>query len=215
MAIAAVSATYAADTETWSTVPVGAITVENPLLVDTIESIDTKHVNVVFNQPIIRESVRVRITKQNDDSNVRIESFTGSADNSTVQVILTDSIEADTAYKMTIVSAISEDGVIIKDGADGLKEFTTPVDLQEYSEEIPVIVELNAPSNPNAIIVAATGSSQTESTPTMVATNTGETETPSPSSTTEELPPAGANPLIYLAIAGSIAFILLIRRRHA
>jgi hypothetical protein len=32
---------------------------------------------------------------------------------------------------MTIVSAISDLGIIIKDGADGIKEFTTPESLRQ------------------------------------------------------------------------------------
>ena len=121
---------------------------------DSIVATDNMHITVTFNQNIIRESVRVRVAKQSDESNIRIESSDEATDTLAMSVTLTDVLEADTAYKMTIISAISEAGVIIKDGADGIKEFTTPVDLVIFAPE------LNAPSNPNAVMideVTATG----------------------------------------------------------
>jgi hypothetical protein len=54
-----------------------SLPIENPLLVEKITTIDDSHITLTFNQDIIRESVRVRVTKQSDEQSVRIESFTG------------------------------------------------------------------------------------------------------------------------------------------
>jgi LPXTG-motif cell wall-anchored protein len=109
---------------------------------------------------------------------------------------------------MTIISAISEDGVIIKDGADGLKEFNTPTDLKKYIEEA---ITLNAPTNPNAVLVASTGS-----TPVTIAASGTSIPTPvtvSPSETTEELPLTGMDSTIFIVIAAALGLILILRRR--
>lgn len=201
---------YAAsgDTETASqTSTESVVTIETPLLVETIKVEDDAHVTVVFNQDIIRESVRVRISKQSDESNVRIESFTGGTDARSVSVILADTLNFDTAYKMTIISAISEDGIIIKDGADGIKEFTTPVDLKKY-EEAPIV--LNAPNNPNAVLVASSGSTDTVASS---GTNLPKPATVTPSETTDELPLTGMDSTIFIAIAAALGLILILRRR--
>lgn len=197
-----------------STTTESVVQVENPLLIDSIDTTDDMHINVVFNQDVIRESVRVRISKQSDESNVRIDSFTGGEDGRSIQVILSDSLEANTSYKMTIISAISEDGVIIKDGADGIKEFSTPEDLKKYVEET---IELSAPANPNAVIVEASGSQTGEQTGGTVLPKPTEPtgENPLPSTTAEELPLTGVNSTIFLAVAGVLALIFVLRRRQA
>lgn len=185
-----------------------AATVENPLLIENITAVDNMHILVSFNQPVIRESVRVRVTKQSDESNVRIESFTGGTDTMTIEIVLSDAIESNTAYKMTVISAISENGIIIKDGADALKEFTTPADLAEYMPPL----ELNAPTNPNAVIIAneSTGTVETTALPSV---DTSETASPAESAT--ELPLTGMDTSIFLAIAGVLALLFVLRRRQA
>lgn len=177
---------------------------ENALLVDSINTPDDAHIVLKFNQSIISESVRVRVTKQSDESNVRIESFTGGEDTSSIKIILSDILEANTAYKITIISAISDEWVIIKDGADWLKEFTTPTDLARFAPAI----ELNAPTNPNAVIIAT--ETMTWSVPDQVPTTTS-----SISETTEELPLTGIDSTIFVIIAGILWLILVIRRRQA
>ncbi len=170
----------------------------DPLLVDSIEAIDDMHINLKFNQDIIEESVRVRITKQSDESNVRIGSFSGMQDKNTISIILSDTLEPTTAYKLTIISAISDNGVIIKDGADGLKEFTTQADLPKSVTESSPEIELNAPTNPNAVMIESKNDTKTGS------------ENPNPESvvqvnsveTVEELPLTGVDTTIFVIIAG-------------
>jgi LPXTG-motif cell wall-anchored protein len=180
---------------------------ETPLLVETITAIDDSHITLVFNQDIIRESVRVRITQQSDEQNVRIESFTGGADANSISVTLSDTLQTSTSYKMTIISAISDIGIIIKDGADGIKEFTTPTTLKKYAPT------LNAPSNPTAII--ASGSSiGTGSTGAIMKSGESQKD-PTPSETTDELPLTGVNSTIFAVLAGAIALLVIARRRRA
>lgn len=184
--------------------------VENPLLLDSIEAIDDMHIVVRFNQNIIPESVRVRIAKQSDESNIRIEKFGTGADALSIIVTLTDALVANTAYKMTIISAISESGIIIKDGADGLKEFTTPTDLVQY-----VLPELNAPSNPNAVMVTPVESTGSEVATSMQPIETVTDSDMSPSETAEELPLTGVDSTLFLVIAAVLGWLLLFRRRQA
>jgi hypothetical protein len=180
---------------------------ENPLLVAEIMPVDDSHITLVFNQDIIRESVRVRVTKQSDESNVRIESFTGGKDNKSINITLADTIDTSTSYKMTIISAISDAGIIIKDGADGIKEFTTATTLKKYS------LTLSAPTNPTAIMTVASKSGTLSSGTTMKPVS-AKKEIP-PSETTTELPLTGVDSTLFMILAGAIALFIIARRRRA
>lgn len=183
-----------------------SLPVENPLLVAEITPVDDSHITLSFNQDIIRESVRVRITKQSDESNVRIESFTGGKDAKSISVTLSDTLETSTSYKMTIISAISDAGIIIKDGADGIKEFTTPTTLKKYS------LTLSAPTNPTAVM--ATGAKvATGSTGAVLPKPTDVKVTPS--ETTKELPLTGVDSTLFVIVAAVLALFIISRRRRA
>jgi hypothetical protein len=183
-----------------------SLPIEKPLLVAEITPVDDSHITLTFNQDVIRESVRVRVTKQSDESNVRIESFTGGADAKSISVTLADTLETSTSYKMTIISAISDAGIIIKDGADGIQEFTTPTTLKKYS------LTLNAPTNPTAVMATgskvgtgSTGAVLPKSTDVKVA----------PSETTDELPLTGVDTTLFAVLALAIALFIISRRRRA
>jgi hypothetical protein len=187
MGIGAIPALALETTQTVSPALSATGTLENPLLVTDTTIVDDAHVTIAFNQDVVLESVRVRITKQSDGSNVKIDTITGSLlGKNTVTVNLGDLLEPTTAYKITIVSAISESNVVIKDGADALREFSTPALLKKSTPEF------NAPANPNAVMVKTdTGMNQ----PT--ATGKIDTKVPEP----KELPLTGMNPTIFLLIA--------------
>lgn len=174
---------------------------ESPLILDSITVQDDMHVLVSFNQSIVVEAVRVRITKQSDGSVMKIDKVTSVVDApKSVLVALSDVLEEWATYTLTVMSAISEGGVVIKEGADALKEFTAPAPLKKS------LVTFNAPSNPNAVIaVVATGS-----TPT--ATASGKAST-TPTTDVKELPLTGMNPIIFLIIAGGLALLLISRRK--
>jgi hypothetical protein len=178
---------------------------ETPLLVESITPVDDSHITLVFNQDVIRESVRVRVTRQSDESNVRIESFTGGTDAKSISVTLADTLETSTSYKMTIISAISDVGIIIKDGADGVKEFTTPTTLKKYN------LTLNAPTNPTAVM--ATGSKVATGSTGVVLPKP--TDVVTPSETTDELPLTGVDTTLFAVLALAIALFIISRRRRA
>lgn len=175
-------------------------TVENPLLVAGTSVEDDTHLMVNFNQEVIQESVRIRVTKQSDGSNVKIDTLTWatSGDKKTVAVVFSDLLEPNTTYKITIVSAISQSGVVIKDGADALYEFSTSSTLKRST---PI---LNAPANPNAVIVTT----KTGSENTLTGTNAEKQQI-------EELPLTGMNPALFLLIALLIAFWIVSLRKKA
>ena len=207
--------TVSVSAETWTTnsgssstgsVTKASVDTDWSLLVDSITSIDDAHIVVEFNQEIITESVRVRITRQDDDSNVRIESFTWTQDPQSINIILSDILEPDTSYKMTIISAISQEWVIIKDGADGLKEFTTPEDLAKFAP-----VELNAPTNPNAVIVTGTG---IEVKKVEVKAEEVPAQVKNPSETAVELPLSWMDSTIFFLLASILALGLILRKKR-
>jgi citrate lyase alpha subunit len=109
---------------------------------------------------------------------------------------------------MTIISAISDAGIIIKDGADGIKEFTTPTTLKKYN------LTLSAPTNSTAIM--ASGSKVgTGSTGTTLPKTTDVKKEMKPSETTEELPLTGVNSTLFALFAAVIALFVIARRRRA
>ncbi len=190
------------DSDTGTSLPI-----ENPLLVEKITAVDDSHITLTFNQDVIRESVRVRVTKQSDEQSVRIESFTGGSDAKSINITLSDTIETSTSYKMTIISAISDAGIIIKDGADGIKEFTTQTTLKKYS------LTLSAPTNPTAVM--ASGSKVgSGSTGTVLPKPNDVKKTPTPSETAKELPLTGVNSTLFVILAAAIALFVIARRRR-
>jgi LPXTG-motif cell wall-anchored protein len=123
-----------------------------------------------------------------------------------VDIKLTDLIEEGSSYTLTIVSAISEDGVVIKDGAQALKEFTPPIPLKRS------LITFNAPSNPNAVIVKDTPAINT---PVIITPPVAQTQTGAPEIKDKELPLTGTNPALFAGIALIAALILLLKRKKA
>ncbi len=178
---------------------------DSTLLLSAITAQDNMHILVSFNQSVVPEAVRVRIAKQSDGSTIRVDEVTGVRNTpKNVLVALSDTLTEWATYTLTVVSAISESGVVIKEWSDALKEFTAPTPLKSS------IVVFNAPSNPNAVV--ATGASMVPSTSSSWATGTG-TKVTTPSKAATELPLTGMNPLLFLIIAGGLAFVLLFRRK--
>lgn len=166
-----------------------ATTTETPLILESITVQDDMHVLVSFNQTIVTEAVRVRVSKQSDGSSLKIDKVTSVVDTpKSVLVALSDVLEEGGTYSMTVMSAISEGGVVIKEGADAIKEFTATAPLKKS------LVVFNAPSNPNAAIAATGGS-------TSVPTQAASTGTTAVSATATELPLTGMNPLLLIILA--------------
>ncbi len=72
------------------------------------------HVRLDFTENIVIESVRIRIAKQTDGTNIKVESLTGIIDEpNATYVTLVDLLEAGEAYTITVISALSDKGVTI------------------------------------------------------------------------------------------------------
>jgi hypothetical protein len=179
----------------------------NDLTIANIITQDDAHVTVEFNQNIIPASVRLRITKQSSGENIKLDSITGSTLTPTsVDVKLTDLLEEGSSYTLTIVSAISEDGIVIKDGAQALKEFSPSIPLKRSS-----LITFNAPTNPNAVIVKETPPATVTPAKTIPTTVTQSGAVVKD----QELPLTGTNPILFVFIALAFSFALLLKRKKA
>ncbi len=200
------------NTGSWVNRETSGIPTRTSLLIEKIDPIDSHHISIHFNQPIIQESVRLRITKQSDESNVRIESYTGSVNKNSIQISLSEWIIANTAYKLTVISAISEEGTLIKDGADGIKEFTTTENLKKW------IMEFNAPSNPNAIQLVSSentkGTWSNQPSVTIEQSNSWTNNREISSEKPKELPLSWVNTTFLVLLAWSVAWIFLAKKKR-
>lgn len=175
----------------------------------SLNPVDTAHLNVTFSEAVDLKTMRLKITKQSDNSTLRIASLTGSIqDNSTVVVTLETELLEWSAYTLTVVSAIGESGAVITDGALALRDFITPVPLKKYE------IEMNAPSNPNAVMVqSATWTTSASGLPNLRPVNTPSSDTATGKEQTippsKELPLTGMNPFVLLVFILPIAFFLL------
>lgn len=177
---------------------------ETTLSLVSLNPVDTLHVNVTFSEAVDIKTMRLKIAKQSDNSTLRIASLTGSTqDSSTVVVTLETDLQEWSAYTLTVVSAIGQSGAVITDGALALRDFITPVPLKKYE------IEMNAPSNPNAVLVqSATWVSSASGLPNLrpVNTATGKEQAIPPS---KELPLTGMNPLFLLFLILPITFFFV------
>ena len=81
----------------------------NMLFLTGITVEDDMHIQMDFTQNIVVESLRIRIAKQSDGTNIKIDSLTGVLDKPmSVYVSLVDTLEAGEAYTMTVISALSD-----------------------------------------------------------------------------------------------------------
>lgn len=182
----------------------GSSTTEAPLILDTITTQDDAHILVSFNQNIVAEAVRVRISKQSDGSNVKVEKVTSVVEApKSVLVSLSDILGEGSTYTLTVLSAISEGGVVIKEGADASKEFTTPIPLKKS------ILTFNAPANPNAAIASTGSAPAVEALPVTASGKEAAKTEP----TAKELPLTGMNPILFLIIAWGLALAFIVRRK--
>ena len=70
---------------------------------------DDMHVRLDFTENIVTESVRIRIAKQTDGTNIKVESLTGVMDDpKATYVTLVDLLEAGESYTITVISALSD-----------------------------------------------------------------------------------------------------------
>lgn len=182
----------------------------NALLLSGVTVDDDMHIRMDFTQNIVIESVRLRIAKQSDGTNIKIESLTGVLDAPmSVYVNLSDLLQAWESYTMTVISALSDKWVAITEWTDALSEFTAPNPLKQ------ALVVFNAPSNPTAVTTETVEETPVvEETVETAATTTTATgwETP-PIPENSELPLTGMNPMILVILSCIFAFALIMRRK--
>ena len=61
---------------------------------------DTKTLDISFNEPIDTNTVRVTISEQSTRANVRVGEYTGGTDQNTVRVSLLDLLDPNTDYRI-------------------------------------------------------------------------------------------------------------------
>lgn len=184
------------------------------LVLLTVIPEDNLHVQVRFSEPVDLLTAKLKLTKQSDNSTLKIASLTGGSQENIIVMNLETELQEGSAYTLTVVSAVGESGSVIRDWALALRDFVTPVPLKQYE------IVVNAPPNPNAVIV---GSVETGSVVDTTVQNTNSTIASSsgaPASTganvqipvSQELPLTGMNPLYFLILVLPIAFFLTKRR---
>ena len=204
LSLVLVSTVSAAETATEATTPAPVVTTqatETPLLLSTVSVTDAMTVGLEFNQAIQIDSLRVRIIDQATNESVRIASITGSTIASMAMVNTSTALTAGASYVLTITSALSSTEMTIKAGIDSIREFSVPVTLKGAS--------LNAPSNPNAVIVA---SGATKPTMTQSGSASGSMIKPED---TEALPATGTPTTILIILAAISASALIFIRKRA
>lgn len=186
----------------------------NALLLSGITIEDDAHIQLEFTQNIIVDSVRIRIAKQSDGTNIKVESLTGVLNTpSNVFVTLTDLLESDETYTLTLISALSDKWVTITDGTDALSEFIAPNPLKQS------MVVFDAAPNPEATIVTSEVAPPVETTTETAGTEV-KVETPVVEPVKEtlpentELPLTGMNPLFFIIISSLIAIGFIIRKKQ-
>ncbi len=160
---------------------------------------DDKHIRVVFTEAVDIESITLKITKQTDNSNLRIASITWVTDApEAVDVTLDDELVESNSYSVTAIAAVGISGATITDGALAIKDFATPSPLKKSQ------VILSAPTNPNAVTIkSSTTKPKTQEIPKK------DVLVP-----TDELPLTGMNPFFLIAIILPLTYFLLRRRAH-
>ncbi len=171
---------------------------------------DDTHLDITFSLPVSLDTLKLKIVKQSDASSVKIVSLSGSVENpSIIQVTLETVLLPGTAYTLTVVSAVGDDGSVIRDGALALKDFVTPSPLPVY------VAILSAAPNPNAVLVK-TGS---ETPQPVLTTKEIPTVTPpvvvkkDPKVEIKELPLTGMNPLFLLIVIFPLVLFILRKKK--
>jgi len=205
--VSSVSSVSAAETPSLSGTTTTQESSVAELNLESITALDDMHIRVTFSEPVEIDTLKLKITQQLDNSTLKFLSLTGVVDDEfSIDINLESELKEGSAYTLTVISAIGLDGALIKDGALALRDFVTPSPLKKYE------VQLNAPANPNAVLVK-TGTISS-------ATGTAPTITPLPASAppvvplkdVKELPLTGMNPLYILAFLLPVVLIWMRRR---
>lgn len=194
-----------------------AASVAAPLSVASVKVTDTNHVRINFSEAVDPESVVLKITKQSDNSTIKLDSIQkieGSPQS--IELVLDDELVEASSYTLTVIAGIGVSGSTIIDGASALLDFITPSPLKVAWEET-----LNAPANPSAVLTENPPSSSSSVTPTNnTSSSNNQPRQPTPTvdedewgpTPTEELPLTGPNTLFFLLLSVPLAYIFLKRK---
>jgi len=205
---------------TGSEAPVATTTsAKSDLTIVSVEATDANKIDITFNQPIDINSVRVTLVDQATRQNVRVTDYAKShLGDRSVQVNLLNDLSANTAYILTVNTAMSLTNDTISAGVDAIREFTTGT----FSSGEP---EFNAPSNPNVAVATGTTSTNTPASstgtnttmsPLSGATASGNTDTTQSGSTTlaQELPATGFDAVfLLLGVLLVVGLVFMTRKR--
>lgn len=179
---------------------VSPTTTETSLELKSLKVVDSRTIRALFSEDIDATSVVLKIAQQSNNSAVDVALVNQVADTpDTVDISLDEDMEEGTSYTMTILAAVWVSGSTITDGASALKEFVTPSPLKKSEDT------LNAPQNPNA----ATVKNDTPKITPVEEELPPEEKIEEEIVPTEELPLTWMNPLIFLLIAFTVAFLFL------
>ncbi|MDD2892229.1 MAG: fibronectin type III domain-containing protein [Candidatus Gracilibacteria bacterium] len=118
----------------------GSTTPVVTLAINDLVVIDDRTLSLSFNSDLSTESVRVKITKTSDNSDIAVETVVQDSMNlSTVTITTLSALIPASSYTLTVLSAKDAAGNIIQEGVNGLKEFTTSETLQPAIETVPAL----------------------------------------------------------------------------
>lgn len=167
------------------------------MTISDITVVDTKTLDISFNEPIDTNTVRVTISEQSTRANVRVGEYTGGTDQNTVRVSLLDLLDPNTDYTLTINTAMSMNGQTINAGVDAIRDFHTPSSLGNATGSS-VPSELNAPTNTSAVTVTDSNENAQD---TPVAESDAHTGSEAPVAVAEELPQTGTDAVLIILFA--------------
>lgn len=191
------------------------------LSITMVDAVSPNKVDLYFSEVVDIDSLRVTIDNQTTKDEVKVLNYQQSdVIPEVVHVILDSSLSASESYKLTVNSVISKNGNTIVEGIDAIRDFVTPAVFNEAS------TTLNAPDNPNAVVIGGSTTSTTTETNNGEVVTTTETENNSVTTTTEEtkteetkpastdnLPATGTETAVYFVMIAAILFVIMFSAR--
>ena len=101
------------------------------LAIKDLTVVDDSNISLSFNSDLSNDTVKVKITKTSDNSDVVVGTVTKDEKMAnTVNISMVSKLSPSSAYTLTVLSAKDASGNIIQEGVSGLKEFKTLATLK-------------------------------------------------------------------------------------
>ncbi|MDD2487806.1 MAG: fibronectin type III domain-containing protein [Candidatus Gracilibacteria bacterium] len=104
-------------------------TATGSLSLNTIDIIDNKTLSLTFSVPLSSDPVQVKITKTSNNADVPSTVTLDTAAPNKAIVKIESVLDISSSYSLSVIAAKDTAGNTIKDGVDGIKEFTTPATM--------------------------------------------------------------------------------------